>query len=74
VPEVVEDGITGFVRDDVDGLVAAVHQLSDIDRANCRARVAQLYSAEAVVEGYLGVYRSVIGVGKKAVGQQCASA
>ncbi|WP_143149216.1 glycosyltransferase [Hyphomicrobium sp. CS1BSMeth3] len=74
VPEVVEDGITGFVRDDVDGLVAAVHQLSDIDRANCRARVAQLYSAEAVVEGYLGVYRSVIGVGKKAVGEQCASA
>lgn len=60
VPEVVEDGITGFVRDNVDGLVAAVHHLSGIDRANCRARVVQLYSAEAVVERYLGVYRKLV--------------
>lgn len=57
VPEVIEDGITGFVRADIDGLVLAVGQLSTIDRAACRARVERLYSQHAVVEGYLTAYR-----------------
>lgn len=56
VPEVVADGITGFVRTDVEGLVAAVRNLSRIDRIACRERVERLYSQDAVVEGYLAVY------------------
>jgi len=58
VPEVVEDGVTGIVRDDLDGLVAAATELARIDRAACRARVERLYSADAVVEAYLASYRS----------------
>jgi glycosyltransferase involved in cell wall biosynthesis len=58
VPEVVEDGVSGFVRTDLDGLVAAVGRLSEINRADCRARVERLYSPKAVVEGYLAVYRA----------------
>jgi len=60
LPEVVEDGVTGFVRDDVVGLVSAVGQLAGIDRAACRARVARYYSADAVTEAYLDVYRTAI--------------
>ena len=44
VPEVVEHGVTGFVANDIDGLVAAVGQLGEIDRAACRARVEWLFS------------------------------
>ncbi len=57
VPEVVVDGTTGFVGDTIPSLVAGVGQISRIDRANCRARVEELYSERAIVEGYLSVYR-----------------
>jgi glycosyltransferase involved in cell wall biosynthesis len=57
VPEVVVDGVTGAVRDDVDGLVAAVAQLATIDRIACRRRVEEMYSEDSIVEGYLEVYR-----------------
>jgi glycosyltransferase involved in cell wall biosynthesis len=66
VPEVVEDGITGFVRADIDGLVQAVDQLSSIDRTACRARVDRLYSQDAVVEGYLDAYRESLKTGASA--------
>ncbi|MFN3523669.1 MAG: glycosyltransferase family 4 protein [Phenylobacterium sp.] len=60
VPEVVDDGVTGFVRDDLDGLVESIGRLDEIDRAACRAAVEARYSADAVVEGYLGVYRDML--------------
>lgn len=61
VPEVVEDGVTGFVREDVEGLVAAAGRLGSISRAACRARVERHFSDEAVVEGYLAVYDEMVG-------------
>lgn len=60
VPEVVEDGVTGFVADDVDGLVAAVARLPEIDRGACRARVEGLYSDEAIVGAYEALYRIIV--------------
>jgi glycosyltransferase involved in cell wall biosynthesis len=58
VPEVVDEGVTGFVRDDIAGLVAAVARLGEISRAACRARVERLYSDQAVVEAYERLYRA----------------
>lgn len=58
VPEVVVDAVTGAIRDDVDGLVSAVGTLGAIDRAACRRRVEEVYSADAIVEAYLDVYRN----------------
>jgi glycosyltransferase involved in cell wall biosynthesis len=72
VPEVVEDGVTGFVREDVQGLATAVSQLANIDRAACRARAERLYSDEAVVEAYLALYRRLIA--RRTGGEACASA
>lgn len=61
VPEVVEDGVTGFVCDDVDGLVAAVGRIGVLDRRASRQRAERLFSDHAVVDAYLGVYRRLIG-------------
>jgi glycosyltransferase involved in cell wall biosynthesis len=58
VPEVVDDGVTGFVSGDVAGLVAAVDHLGEISRAACRARVERFYSDQAVVEAYERLYRA----------------
>lgn len=60
VPEVVEDGVSGFVRDDVDGLVKAVGSLGELDRRACRKRAEKLFSDTAIVEAYLDVYRKLI--------------
>jgi len=60
VPEVISDGQTGYVADDVRGLVAAVQRLDRINRADCRARVEQMFSEHAIVGQYEAIYRDMI--------------
>jgi glycosyltransferase involved in cell wall biosynthesis len=52
VPEVVADGVTGFVRDTPDELVEAVGRIGEIDRRACRRHVAERFSADAMTAGY----------------------
>jgi len=63
VPEVVADGRTGWLVDDVAGAVRAVHRLGEIDRAACRAHVAERFSVDRMVDGYLEVYRGMLSAG-----------
>ena len=48
--EIIVDGKTGFLvdPDDVDGLVAAVGRIDELDRVECRQRVEEEYSIEAL--------------------------
>jgi glycosyltransferase involved in cell wall biosynthesis len=59
VPEVVEQGVTGFVAGDLEGMIAAVGKLGTIQRSACRARVEQLFSDAVVADAYLSVYREM---------------
>jgi glycosyltransferase involved in cell wall biosynthesis len=56
VPEVIEDGVTGFVRDTEDELAEAVGRLGEIDRARCRQEVERRFSPAAMAAGYEDVY------------------
>lgn len=56
VPEVVQHGVSGFVVETLDQLVAALPGLSTLDRRSCRMRVEACYSETAVVECYLNLY------------------
>lgn len=60
VSEVIEDGITGFVRQNTNELVEAVSRLGEIDRRRCRERVERQFSDTALTETYLSAYRDVI--------------
>jgi glycosyltransferase involved in cell wall biosynthesis len=60
VSEVVEDGLTGFVRRDVAGLVDAVGRVREIDRLTCRRHAERLFSECSVVEAYLNIYRKLV--------------
>jgi glycosyltransferase involved in cell wall biosynthesis len=60
VPEVVEDGVTGFVRDTEDELVEAVGQLDQIDRARCRAEVERRFSPQCMASQYESVYHELL--------------
>jgi glycosyltransferase involved in cell wall biosynthesis len=59
VPEVVEHGVTGFVADDVAGLIEAAAGLDAIDRRACRARVERMYSDRTIVDAYVDIYGSM---------------
>jgi len=55
-PEIVVDGVTGFLSDDDDELAVRLHEVHRIDRAACRQRVVHHFSAESMVAGHLRVY------------------
>jgi glycosyltransferase involved in cell wall biosynthesis len=57
-PEIVEDGVTGYLGTTDEELIAGLHALDRIDRAACRRRVAEVFSVERMVEGYVEVYRA----------------
>ncbi|MCU6455341.1 glycosyltransferase family 4 protein [Sphingomonas sp. A2-49] len=61
MPELIEDGVTGFLVDSVDAAIAAVARLPEIDRAACRAAVAARFSVERMADRYIALYRRIIG-------------
>jgi len=59
VPEVIEDGVTGFVVDSVDEAVCAVGRVGELGRRDCRAVFEQRYDVARMARAYLDVYRRV---------------
>jgi glycosyltransferase involved in cell wall biosynthesis len=63
VPEVVTDGVTGFVVDDVEGAVAAVRAAIALDRRDCRRAFARRFGVDRMASDYLAVYRRLVAGG-----------
>jgi len=63
--EVIEDGQTGFLVDNVSEAVCALERLSDIDRTKCRQRVQRCFSIETMVRGYERAYATVFELNAK---------
>lgn len=59
-PELVVDGVTGFLADDLEGLVAAVHEAGRLDRLACRRRVEARFGASAMTDRYERLYRRLL--------------
>jgi glycosyltransferase involved in cell wall biosynthesis len=60
VPEVVEDGVTGFVCADLSGCAEALGSLDEIDPAACRQRALAKFDVDRMVDGYEDVYLRVL--------------
>jgi glycosyltransferase involved in cell wall biosynthesis len=60
VPEVIDDGVTGFVVDTVDEAIEAVGKLDRLDRAAIRGSFDRRFTAERMADGYLRVYRNLL--------------
>ena len=58
--ELVENGVTGFLRDSIDDLVAAVAAIGECSPADCRRRVEESFSADAMVQGYEQIFESLV--------------
>ena len=61
-PEVIDDGVTGFLVDGVEAAAAAATRVTDLDRAKVRARFDERFAIERVAEDYLKIYRALPGV------------
>jgi glycosyltransferase involved in cell wall biosynthesis len=57
--EVIQDGQTGFLVNNVNEAVRALKRLSELDRRACRKRVQQYFSIETMVEAYERVYSTI---------------
>ena len=60
VPEVMEDGVTGFVVDDHPEAIAAVGRLDSIDRAGVRATFERRFAASVMAASYVALYAQLI--------------
>jgi glycosyltransferase involved in cell wall biosynthesis len=62
VPEVVDQGITGFIVDNEDEALSALEQVGTLNRLRIRHVFERRFSAIAMARRYLNVYASQLGV------------
>lgn len=60
VPEIVDDGITGFVCADAGQLATALEKVGQLDRNVCRQAVRQRFSSGRMVAAHIRLYEDVL--------------
>ena len=59
VPEIVEDGVTGFIVEDENSAIGAVDRLAQLSRETIRRQFERRFTARRMAQNYLSVYRNV---------------
>jgi glycosyltransferase involved in cell wall biosynthesis len=70
VPEVIEDGVTGFIVNNVDEAMEAVHRIPQLSRAACRRAFELRFTAERMARDYVHVYQTLMMSEKPAFRQE----
>jgi hypothetical protein len=65
VPEIIEDGVSGCIVDDLEGAVAAVPRAAALDRRRCRDAFEARFTSAHMAANYLEVYRRAIAAPSK---------
>jgi glycosyltransferase involved in cell wall biosynthesis len=60
VPEVIEDGVTGFIVDGRQEAVEALKRLNQLDRRKVRARFEQRFTSRRMAEQYVDRYQALL--------------
>jgi glycosyltransferase involved in cell wall biosynthesis len=60
VPEVIEDGRTGFIVDDVEAMAAAIGRIGELDRNECRIAAERRFGVGRMVDDVEAMYASVL--------------
>src|SRR5262245_61074770 len=69
VPEVIDDGISGFIVDDLDGATGAVEQCATFNRHQCREAFERRFTARRMANDYLPVYHRVMEAARRVGGR-----
>jgi glycosyltransferase involved in cell wall biosynthesis len=65
VPKVIDEGVTGFVVDSIEGALRAVGQLGGLDRSTVRQQFEARFTVSQMTLKYLAVYEELIGAKRK---------
>jgi glycosyltransferase involved in cell wall biosynthesis len=65
-PEIVDDGVTGFVCDDEAAMVRAISRIDGLDRSACRAAAEDRFSTARMVRDHLALFEHLRSVGLQA--------
>jgi glycosyltransferase involved in cell wall biosynthesis len=59
LPEIIDDGETGFIVDSEEQMAEAVAQVDLLSRAHCRTQASKRFSATRMIDRYLALYREM---------------
>ena len=65
VPEVIDDGVTGFIVGNEEEAVKALERVSRLSRARCRATFERRFTACRMAKEYLSIYEALAGEGRQ---------
>jgi glycosyltransferase involved in cell wall biosynthesis len=60
VPEIIDDGVTGFIVENQEQAIAAARNIGRLDRRRCRQEFEQRFAARVMAKRYLEVYRELV--------------
>jgi glycosyltransferase involved in cell wall biosynthesis len=60
IPELVEEGVTGFIVDNIDDAVKALAKVQRFDRQRCRQIFEERFSAQRMADDYMRIYKRLI--------------
>ncbi len=63
VREIIKDGVTGFVVQNVKEMEKAMTKIGELDREKCREWVDENFTLEKMTKGYLETYEKVLSLG-----------
>ena len=60
VPEIIEDGVTGYLVENPEAGARAVTRISAIDRRTCRLQFEERFAADRMADDYLTIYNRIV--------------
>lgn len=73
VPQVLRDGVTGFIAKEIDQLVAAVEKIDSISRQQCRLEFEERFTTQVMVDKYEAVYHALLDYDRDMLSEQAAA-
>ena len=64
MPEIIQNGVNGFIVADAEEMAAKIAEVKKIPRAACRQTVESRFSQEKMVKEYIGVYQEILRGGR----------
>jgi glycosyltransferase involved in cell wall biosynthesis len=60
LPEIIQDGVNGFLVDNVDQMVEKIKDIHTIERIKCRERIEEKFTSQIMVDEYEKVYLNLL--------------
>jgi glycosyltransferase involved in cell wall biosynthesis len=60
MPELIENGKSGFLVNNVDEAIETVARIKEIDRAYCRRHVERHFTVDRMIDEYIQVYEMIL--------------